>query len=112
MAEVGLWIRSEAGETFLIKKDGSLVAGVSLVERTLTAIAGLQQMQIIQKSIDSFIINIVVDSNYTEASKKSLLREFNNVFGNDIHVSLVPKEDISQEASGKYRFAKCEIQYW
>jgi len=44
---------------FLVKKDGSKVAGVSLIENTLTRIAGIEQMQIIQEDLDSVTLNIV-----------------------------------------------------
>ncbi len=35
---------------YLKRRDGSLVAGVSLVERTLTAIPGIEQLQIVQST--------------------------------------------------------------
>src|SRR5690606_23637090 len=44
---------------FRKKKNGGQVAGVSLVERTLTDIPGLQQMQLVQESLDALIVNRV-----------------------------------------------------
>src|SRR6185369_2132777 len=54
-------MRSVVGRTadFLLRRDRSRVAGVSLVERTLTAFAGIGQMQIVQDSIDQLTLNIV-----------------------------------------------------
>ena len=36
---------------YLKRRDGSLVAGVSLVERTLTAIPGIEQLQVVQPAV-------------------------------------------------------------
>jgi phenylacetate-CoA ligase len=46
---------------FLKKKDGTLVAGISLIERTLTKIPGLKQMQIVQERIDEIVVNCVYE---------------------------------------------------
>ena len=40
---------------FLVKPDGSKVAGVSLIENTLTHFAGIVQMQIVQNALDRSI---------------------------------------------------------
>ena len=44
---------------YLKRRDGSMVAGVSLVERTLTAIPGIEQLQIVQPAIDQIVLNVV-----------------------------------------------------
>jgi len=41
---------------YLKRRDGSMVAGVSLVERTLTAIPGLEQLQVVQPSFDDIVL--------------------------------------------------------
>jgi len=94
---------------FLIKKDGTLVAGVSLVERTLTAIDGIEQMQIVQDKIDQITLNIVTDQNYNKYSRTKLLDEFLRVFGNEITINIMKVDHIPQEKSGKYRFAICNV---
>lgn len=95
---------------FLIKKDSSLVAGVSLVERTLTAIKGIEQMQIVQEKIDHITVRIVTNMLYDEQSKGRLLGEFSKVFG-DISVRILKVDKIPQEKSGKYRFSICRLNY-
>jgi phenylacetate-CoA ligase len=96
---------------FLVKEDGGLVAGVSLIERTLTKIIGLSQIQIIQKEVNNFHLNIVRNENYNEKSRFELIREFKKVFGNktNLHIHLVDK--IKQEKSGKYRFSICKVDH-
>lgn len=96
---------------FLIRKDGSLVAGVSLVERTLTAIKGIEQMQIVQETINNIILNIVKGSGYNIESEKLLMKEFEDVFGKDIKITLKYIDNIPQERSGKYRFSICKVVY-
>jgi len=86
-----------------------MVAGVSLVERTLTAIDGIEQLQVVQPSIDEIVLNVVRAPDFSPATEQALLAEFRAVFGPgiDIHPSYV--ERIPQERSGKYRFSICRV---
>jgi phenylacetate-CoA ligase len=94
---------------YLKRRDGSLVAGVSLIERTLTAIPGLAQMQVVQPSAEEIVINVVRAPEFGPASEQALLTEFRSVFGAGIEVRANYVERIPQERSGKYRFAICRI---
>lgn len=94
---------------YLKRRDGSLVAGVSLVERTLTAIQGIEQLQIVQPSREEIILNVVRAHDFTEASEQALLREFRVVFGDGIDFRPQYVQSIPQESSGKYRFSICRI---
>lgn len=95
---------------FLVKRDGSLVAGVSLIERTLTAIKGIEQMQIVQNVIDEIILNVVKSKDYTNDSERLLLEEFRNVFDATTNIAINYLESIPQERSGKYRFSICNVK--
>lgn len=95
---------------FLVRKDGSLVAGVSLIERTLTAIMGIQQMQIVQKSVDDIVVNIVKERSFNEKSEKKLIYELKKVLGSSVNICIVFVDKIHQEKSGKYRFAISHIK--
>jgi phenylacetate-CoA ligase len=94
---------------YLKRRDGSLVAGVSLVERTLTAIPGLEQMQIVQPSLDEIQVNVVRAPDFSAATEQALLAELRSVFGDGTAISPQYVERIPQERSGKYRFAICRI---
>lgn len=94
---------------FLKKKDGSQVAGVSLVERTVTAIKGIGQMQIVQEKIDHLVLNVVRMDEYNAVSERALLSEFASVFGKEVTIHLNYMDNIRQEPSGKYRFSICKI---
>jgi phenylacetate-CoA ligase len=94
---------------YLKRRDGSMVAGVSLVERTLTAIPGLEQMQVVQPTADEIVLNVVRAPDFSPATEQALLDEFRSVFGPGIDIHPHYVERIPQERSGKYRFAICRI---
>jgi phenylacetate-CoA ligase len=94
---------------YLKRRDGSMVAGVSLVERTLTAIPGLEQLQVVQPSLDEIVLNVVRAPDFTPGTEQALLDEFRAVFGPGIAIRPSYVERIAQERSGKYRFAICRV---
>lgn len=93
---------------FLVRGDGSRVAGVSLIENTLTRIAGIEQMQIVQEALYRFEVRIVPDARFGTESARELKSYFCETFpGAEIEVHQV--ERIQQEANGKYRFSICRV---
>jgi phenylacetate-CoA ligase len=94
---------------FLVKHDGTKVAGVSLIENTLTNLPGIDQLQIIQENYEYICLNVVPGKNYSSAAGKSLVDYFVNVFGKEVHVTLQLTGEIAPEQSGKYRFSICRI---
>lgn len=89
---------------FLVRRDGSKVAGVSLIENTLTRIPGIDQMQIIQEDYDYFKIQVVsdVELSYYRAP---LVSYFKGVFGSAAVIDVIPTSGMSAETNGKYRFS-------
>jgi phenylacetate-coenzyme A ligase PaaK-like adenylate-forming protein len=94
---------------FLKGPDGSLVAGISLVERTLTHIKGLEQIQLVQPALNRIEINRVKGADYDENTDPSLLAEIKTVFGNDVECIINDVAEIAQENNGKYRFSICKV---
>lgn len=94
---------------YLKRQDGSQVAGVSLVERTLTKVAGIEQMQIVQPAFGKLIVNYVPGATFTEATRAALAAEFIDGFGEPLEFEFRPLERIPQERSGKYRFSICQV---
>jgi phenylacetate-CoA ligase len=94
---------------FLVKRDGTRVAGVSLIENTLTKIPGITQMQIVQESMDSLILNIVPGEGFTSTEGAALQDYFSGLFGNQTSTKLNLVSGIKPEISGKYRFSICNI---
>ena len=105
-------IKAVIGRTadFLYKKDGSKVAGVSLIERWLTNIPGIYQMQIVQNDYEEININIVKGREFNELNTIQALRDqFKKVF-HDATMKIRYYKKIPQERSGKYRFSICNIK--
>lgn len=94
---------------FLKRTDGSLVAGVSLVERTLTAIPGIEQMQLVQDKLHYVCAKVVKDGGFNEASERRLHNELRTVFGNAVRIEIQYVSVLDQTRSGKYRFAICNV---
>ncbi len=95
---------------FLIKPDGTKVAGVSLIENTLTRFSGIDQMQIIQTAINRIWINVVANVNFCKEVERELVYYFKKLFGPQVDIRLRLVNEISREPSGKYRFSICEVQ--
>ncbi|MBE2886743.1 phenylacetate--CoA ligase family protein [Geobacter anodireducens] len=94
---------------FLIKKDGSRVAGVSLIENTLTKMPGIVQMQIVQESMDSLIVRVVPGAEFKDSTQCGLRDYLAELFGSGTSVEVSIVDAIAPEASGKYRFSICRI---
>jgi phenylacetate-CoA ligase len=94
---------------FLKRPDGSLVAGVSLVERTLTAIPGIEQMQIVQEELGRIQIKVVRGKDYGADSENRLTSEFNSAFGSKVSVEICYVRELEKTGAGKYRFSICKI---
>jgi phenylacetate-CoA ligase len=94
---------------FLKRLDGSMVAGVSLVERTLTAIPAIQQMQLVQDELRRLCVNIVKDSHFGELEEHKLRKELETVFGRGVIFDLRYVQKLDQTRTGKYRFSICNV---
>ncbi len=94
---------------FLVHRDGSMVAGISLIENTLTAISGIVQMQIIQEDIDTIQLKVVVTDAFDSDNRSRLIAYFESLFGKGTSVKIVILPEILPEKSGKYRFSICKI---
>ncbi len=89
----------------LQRHDGSLVAGVSLVERTLTAIGGIAQLQLVQEVPDRVTAYTVLGADGNESTVRSLREVLERDLGAGIRIEPVVVPRIPQERNGKYRFA-------
>ena len=94
---------------FLKRVDGTLVAGVSLVERTLTAVAGVEQMQLVQNKLEEVVVYIVKSGRCDKAIMADLTTEFESALGKNMKIIYKFVEVIPQEKTGKYRFSICNI---
>ncbi len=89
----------------LVRADGSLIAGVSLVERTLTAISGIEQLQLEQLSPTLLLAHAVVSQGDESRIERELTEALSLDLGTGIQIRTEFTERIPQEKNGKYRFA-------
>jgi phenylacetate-CoA ligase len=94
---------------FLIKADGTRIAGVSLIENTLTKIPGIDQMQIIQENFQRITLRVVPGASYSQSASDALKDYFLKTFEQDLDVNIELVGEIRPEQSGKYRFSICKI---
>jgi phenylacetate-CoA ligase len=93
---------------FLRRKDGTRVAGVSLIENSLTKFPGIEQLQIVQDSLELIRLRVVPDAGFNESVRGQLRDYFSDTFpGCAIEIELVV--EIQREANGKYRFSICHV---
>jgi phenylacetate-CoA ligase len=100
-----------AGRTadFLVRADGTRVAGVSLIENTLTKFDGIEQMQIVQEELQRIVLRIVAPRG-GYADPRTALRDY---FGTAFPGARIDIEDvntIAREPNGKYRFSICRVR--
>ena len=94
---------------FLKNRAGDSIAGISLIERTLTKIPGIEQMQLVQDSLDALVVNRVRAQDYTAGTDEALVIELQKVFGKDTSIIIHDVEGIPQLNNGKYRFSICNL---
>ncbi|TKB23957.1 phenylacetate--CoA ligase family protein [Desulfopila sp. IMCC35006] len=95
---------------FLLKKDGTRVAGVSLIENTLTKLPGIVQMQIIQDSLELVTLNLVVDTHFNTLYEDKLVNYFEALFEHYAHIQINYVDAFNCEDNGKFRFSICKIK--
>lgn len=94
---------------FLVRRDGSRVAGVSLIENTLTKLTGIEQMQIIQETLNHIRIKLVKGRQFDVAHAQELHDYLQDVFSKKTRIEIVPVDKIPADKNGKYRFSICNI---
>ncbi|MFH1144924.1 MAG: phenylacetate--CoA ligase family protein [Candidatus Eisenbacteria bacterium] len=104
-------LRSLTGRTadFLVADDGSRVAGISLIENTLTRFPGIAQLQLVQEDIGRLDVNLVRAAGWNEAVAGDLRRAFREALGGDTEITIHFRDAIAQEPNGKYRFSICRV---
>ncbi len=92
---------------FLVAEDGSKVAGISIIENSLTRFPGIRQLQIVQNKPLLLTVNLVPDTNYSENVEEALLAGLGEMLGQGMQYEVNRVQAIAQEKSGKYRFTIC-----
>jgi len=94
---------------FLLAADGARVAGISLIENTLTKLPGIKQMQIVQERKQHALVRLVPGDGYSEQTEAHLGKNLKHFLGENFDLDFDLVDDIAPEANGKYRFSICRI---
>lgn len=95
---------------FLVAEDGSKVAGISIIENSLTRFSGIRQMQIVQNEPMLLTVNLVPDVDYGQNVEDELLEALRGMMGQGMQFEVNQVDAIAQEKSGKYRFTICRLK--
>ncbi len=94
---------------FLVATSGHRVAGISIIENTLTRLPGIAQMQVIQAEARLLQVNLVPGSEYGRETESALIASLQDYLGDEVQVRVEQVAAIPQEESGKYRFTICRV---
>jgi phenylacetate-CoA ligase len=94
---------------FLIRRDGTKIAGVSLIENSLTRIPGIVQLQIVQQQLERIVLRVVSDEAFTADRQTQLIDYFESTFPSAV-ITLETVDEIRPEPNGKYRFSICKVR--
>jgi phenylacetate-CoA ligase len=103
-------LRRVVGRTadFLKRRDGSKVAGISLIENSLTRFRGIDQMQIVQEALLRIVLRVVPGEELTTAGREQLVGYFASTFPG-ARIDLEEVAHLQPEPNGKYRFSICRV---
>jgi len=94
---------------YFLRKDGVRVSGISLVEKTLTAIDGLYELQLVQESVSRVTARAIAKREFQDVVATSIEKALRAALTEDVGVDVEFVERLEQTTSGKYRFAICRI---
>jgi len=94
---------------FLVAEGGFRVAGISIIENTLTRLPGIRQLQIVQTAPRHLHVNLVPGEGWDQAVRDELTATLRRILGDGMAVDLEMVDRIAQESNGKYRFTICRI---
>ncbi|MEW4568945.1 phenylacetate--CoA ligase family protein [Tautonia sp. JC769] len=94
---------------YVTTRRGELISGISLTENFAILVPGIEQLQIIQESLDRFTFRIVRGPAYGPPSEVRIQELVTERFGSDVEYDCEFVEQIPQEPSGKYRFCISKV---
>lgn len=94
---------------FIVAMDGTVIHGLALIY-ILRDIPSIKQFQIIQQTVDSMVVKLVVLDGFSDSDKKLILDGFRTRLGSDICVNLDQVDEIPPEESGKFRYVKSLVE--
>ncbi|WP_152053996.1 phenylacetate--CoA ligase family protein [Tautonia marina] len=94
---------------YVTTRRGELISGISLTENFAMLVPGIEQLQIIQESLERFTFRIVRGPDYGPSSDARIQELAAERFGDDVAYDCEFVERIPPELSGKYRFCISKV---
>jgi phenylacetate-CoA ligase len=94
---------------FIATPDGRRMHGLSLIY-ALRKIAGIDQFQIVQKSLTFFEVALVTNAAFSRQSEAEIKREFRHRIRAEVDVTFRHCEEIPVTPSGKYRYVISQVE--
>ncbi|NIM19927.1 MAG: phenylacetate--CoA ligase family protein [Candidatus Latescibacteria bacterium] len=103
-------LQEVAGRTFdtLTLRDGRCITGL-LFTFYMQKFTGVSQFQVIQKDLDTFIVNIVKNSRYKDSDTEDIGAELRQQLGANAKIDLHFVDNIPMQKSGKQRIVISEV---
>lgn len=96
---------------FLVTPRGQIVSGISLTDHFAGHIPGVDQIQIVQETVDFFTLNIVKGRNFDESSLQAISRLIQDFFGPEMKYTCQFVAEIGQGRTGKYQFTISKVSH-
>lgn len=90
---------------FLIGASGQKVSGIVLATYGITDIAGVRQVQFVQRQRGAIVARVVRGPAWSDTAGAQLVSRIHTWLGDGMRVQLDFADSIPQEASGKFRFS-------
>ncbi|MBN2395308.1 MAG: phenylacetate--CoA ligase family protein [Candidatus Atribacteria bacterium] len=94
---------------FILTPEGNILHALSVIY-PIRDIEGIQQFKIIQKTLNSLIVNIVKSEDYNCKSENKLNQYFEQLLGKDVTVEIDYVDNIAEEKSGKFRHVVSHVK--
>lgn len=94
-------------DDILVTPDGNYIGRLDPVFKGLN---GIQECQIIQKAIDTFLVKLVKDLTFTKNDEKMLISSLIARIGSDNKIEIAYVDAIPREENGKFRAVISEIK--
>lgn len=93
----------------IVLPGGRKVPGVSLTNRVIKDFAEITELQVVQKTIDTFLLRFVKGPSFSSTSLDSLAQNLKTLLDCDVSVNFEEVAELPRSASGKVRFVISEV---
>lgn len=93
----------------IVLPGGRKMPGVSLTNRVIKDFAEIAELQVVQKTIDTFLLRFVKGPSFSSTSLDSLAQNLKTLLDCDVSVNFEEVAELPRSASGKVRFVISEV---